>query len=245
MALSLNETTLLSALKSGSIFSVINSAISPSYGIYYSSQTKTKEKANQVALAPSSFIEVSRGRDASVTTAPLESGDYLSYNKVQRPAEINIVVAFEGWTGLSGDIPNLTNFTTMSRSGFLDALDKMVAATELYDIETPDTIYTSYDLTRYDYKINAREGVTLLMATLVFQAVQVISKSNEISPGQCIDASANYSTLEDINAVLNSLKNSIPSAFETAATTVKRSVLGQGGEAQLDAAVKKLVGLLS
>lgn len=244
MAFSINETTLINAVNGGGIFSIINSTLSPNYGIYYSSLTKTKEKASQRALSPTSFIEVSRGRDASVTTAPVERGDYLSFNKVQRPAEISIIVTFEGWTGFSGSIPNLTNFTGESRAGFLAALDDMVSDTEIYDIETPDTVFTSYDLTKYDYKVNAREGVTMLTVALVFQAIQVIPEQR-INPGQCINASVFDAGIEDVQAAINSAVNSISSALEDTASTVKRSVLGQGGEAQLDTAIKKLVGLLT
>lgn len=74
MAISLNETTLLNAINGGGLLSVINSSVSPSYGIYYSPLTKTKGKASSYALEPTSFIDVSRVKEASITTAPLEKG---------------------------------------------------------------------------------------------------------------------------------------------------------------------------
>ncbi|CAI0970721.1 Uncharacterised protein [Serratia quinivorans] len=255
MALSLNETTLLNAISGGGLLSVINSSLSPSYGVYYSPLTTTKSKASSYALEPTSFIDVSRVKEASITTAPLEKGDYESYNKVQRPAEINAIVVFEGWTGFSGSVPNLTNFTTSSRTEFLATLDKMISSTEIYDIETPDTTYESYDLSRYDYKVNSQDGITLLTVNLVFQAVQVTAKSNKVDPSQDTKspnlitqdggrAGTSDATLNEVNAAIASIKKQIPAAATKVATTVEKAVLGQGGKAQLDAAVKELVGLL-
>ncbi len=86
-----------------------------------------------------------------MVSAPIEQGSYSSFNKVKRPPIIRVLFTLEGWTGFSGSIPNLTNFTLTSRSDMLAALDAMVADAQVYDIETPDTTYEDYDLVRYNY----------------------------------------------------------------------------------------------
>lgn len=118
MAFSLNETTLLSAINSGNIFSIINSVLSPGYGIYLKSGLR--------ALSPTSFLGIEGGADASVVSAPIEKGSYNSFNKVKRPPVLRVLFTLEGWTGFSGSIPNLTNFTFTSRTEMLAALDAKI-----------------------------------------------------------------------------------------------------------------------
>lgn len=176
MAFSLNETTILSAINGGGLLSLINSVLSPGYGIYYSASGET-------VLTPTSFIGVEVQKSATVTTAPIEKGNYGSFNKVTRPAEINVTFAFEGWTGYSGSIPNLTNLTLTSRTDILRLLDVMVDNANTYDIETPDTIYEGYDLVDYGIRTN-KDEVTLLIVRATFQAIREmteVSITNETS----------------------------------------------------------------
>lgn len=233
MAFSLNETTLLSAINSGNIFSIINSTLSPGYGIYLKSGLR--------ALSPSSFLGIEYGADASVVSAPIEQGSYSSFNKVKRPSIIRVLFTLEGWTGFSGSIPNLTNFTLTSRSDMLAALDAMVADAQVYDIETPDTTYEDYDLVRYNYRTSDRD-VTLLTVEAIFQAVlqeaevtltSTTANSNTTSNGTSKAASvvtekanstATKSTLEDVKGALTGLKESVSSAATTVATSVTNAV---------------------
>lgn len=50
----------------------------------------------------------------------------------------------------------------------------------LYDIETPDKTWTSYDLVKYDYRTRSNNGPTLLTVSAVFQAVM---NTGEVSVG--------------------------------------------------------------
>ncbi len=97
MAFSINETTLLSAVNSGSIFSIINSTLYPSYGIYYNTvDAATTASAGSAPFAPTAWLGVERGSDASIVNSPIEAGSYTSYNKVKRPAELHVRFALEG-----------------------------------------------------------------------------------------------------------------------------------------------------
>ncbi|MCA6222440.1 phage baseplate protein [Photorhabdus antumapuensis] len=235
MAFSLNQTTVLSAFRSGNLLSAVNSMISPGYGIYYASGQNVGDKP----FTPTSFIAVEVTREASITTAPIEKGGYTSYNKVQRPGEVHVTFSFEGWTGFSGSMPNLTNLTLTSRSDVLETLNKMVSSAEIYDIETPDTTYTSYDLIKYDYRIKQDNGVTLLIVTAVFQAVQdiaevtmssnVTNKSNTTKNETAKGPSKNteqktgatkHATLSDVKKALTGLKKSVSSAATQVADKV-------------------------
>jgi len=231
----LNETTLLSAINGGGLFSVINSVLYPGYGIYYADGTGK-------ALNPTSFLGVEYGADATVVTAPIEGGSYTSYNKVKRPSFIRVIFTLEGLSGFTGSLPNITNFSLSSRTGMLSALDEMVANTRLYDIETPDTTYEKYDLVRYNYKTSDRD-VTLLTVEAIFQAVleeaevTLSSKtadskttSNNKKKGDSaannppLQGGAKDATQSDVSGALSGLKQSLSSAYSDIATKVTTTI---------------------
>lgn len=229
MNFSLNETTLLNAVQGGGIFSVINSIIGPGYGIYLKSGAK--------ALFPSSFLGIEYGADASVVSAPIERGSYSSYNKVKRPPVIRVLFVLEGWSGLTGSLPNLTNFSLTSRADMLGALDAMVSSATTYDIETPDTVYQGYDLVRYNYRTSDRD-VTLLTVEAIFQSVleeaEVIlsnstdesdSTKNETCKAASVKTEKIPAAVSDANqASLSSALSGLKSTLSSAATNVADKV---------------------
>lgn len=257
MNFSLNETTLLNAVQGGGIFSVINSIISPSYGIYYNDGTGK-------ALSPSSFLGVEYGADASVVSAPIESGSYSSYNKVKRPPVIRVLFVLEGWSGLAGSLPNLTNFSLTSRADMLAALDAMVEDTQTYDIETPDTTYEKYDLVRYNYRTSDRD-VTLLTVEAIFQSVleeaevtltsttaQSTTTANGTSQASSVvtekvNSSTSEATQSSVSSALTGLKNSVSSAATAVADKVSSSVnnLTQTTTASINGAATSAINKLS
>lgn len=175
---SLNETTLLSAINSGSIFSLINSAISPSWGITYNSvdPSLVSAFAGQTVFSPTGWISAEPLGEAAIVNSPIEKGSYTSYNKVRRPNELRVVFVLEGWSAYSGAIPNLTNFSTLSRTSLLGILEEMKNTASTYNIETPDQIYEGYDLAHYDYYVGADRGLTLLKVNATFQQVMDIGE---------------------------------------------------------------------
>lgn len=175
---SLNETTLLSAINSGSIFSIINSTLFPSWGITYNKvdETLTGVIPGTNVFEPTGWVSAEPVGDAAIVNAPIEKGSYTSYNKVRRPAELRVVFVLEGWSAYTGALPNLTNFSTLSRTGLLAILDTMKNTACTYDIETPDRVYEGYDLAHYDYSVSAKGGLTLLKVSATFQQVMDIAE---------------------------------------------------------------------
>ncbi|MGF2656342.1 hypothetical protein ACQUWL_28245 [Serratia marcescens] len=88
MRFSLNQATVLNAVRGGGLLSVVNIVLAPGYGIYYASGVKQSTKP----FSPTSFVVVEVGGEAAITTAPVEKGGYTSFNKVQRPAELHITL---------------------------------------------------------------------------------------------------------------------------------------------------------
>lgn len=100
MSFSLNVSTVLSAIQGGSLLSVLNSALSPTYRITYNTVDKSllTAAAGQEVFSPSGWVSVDRYGDANVTKGPVENGQYTSYNKVRQPSELRVILALEGWT---------------------------------------------------------------------------------------------------------------------------------------------------
>ncbi|ALX94892.1 hypothetical protein AV650_15625 [Serratia fonticola] len=265
MAFSLNQTTLMNAINGGGLLSILNSTLSPGYGIY---DAKTSAKA----FTPTSFISVEPVMDSSITIAPVELSKYSSYNKVNRPGEIRVTFSFEGLTGFSGAVPNVTNFTLTSRADIIEKLTEMVETANLYNIETPDTTYQNYDLTHFDYRTTSQD-VTLLIVSAVFQAVRdmgTVTLSNATSQNPTtnndickapavvsdqVNGSTKEATLDDVKKSLSGLKNSLSSAATEIASSVSSAVSEATGGVtgaingaatssidKLSAAVTELVG---
>ncbi|HDU3559036.1 TPA: hypothetical protein QIY38_001676 [Klebsiella aerogenes] len=173
MSFSLNVSTVLSAIQGGSLLSILNSALSPIYKITYNTvdESLLTVAAGQEVFSPSGWVNVDRSGDAMVTKGPVEKGQYSSYNKVRQPSELRIIFALEGWTAFSGALPNLTNFSLLSRSNFIQKLDEMKNTASTFDIETPDTVYYGYDLTHFDYFVGPYRGQTMLMANCTFEEI--------------------------------------------------------------------------
>ncbi len=255
---SLNETTLLSAINSGSIFSLLNSALTPSWGITYKKidprlnssyqsqasagplpQSASFLTSGQTVFTPTGWISAEAVSDAMVVNSNIENGSFTSYNKIRRPAELRVRFAHEGWTAYTGAIPNLTNFTTLSITDLLNTLEDMKNSASTYDIETPDRIYSGYDLVHYDYSKTAKNGQTLLVVSAIFQEILdvgevTISSPSTSSPpsnnGQSSQSSAvttdsNQSTaravtLDDVKNAWSSGTTSLSSALATTGSAI-------------------------
>ncbi|WP_313687910.1 hypothetical protein [Pantoea sp.] len=245
MAFSLNETTLLSAINSGSIFSIINSALSPSWSISFNKVDDDFAGAvsGSAVFTPTGWISAEPVGDAQVVSSPIQKGSYTSYNKVRRPKELRVKFALEGWTGYSGAIPNITNFTTLSRTELIKILDQMLETACTYDIETPDTIYTGYDLAHYDYMTSARQGLTLLTVSATFQAVMDVGEVTVSSQTTKTQASTNAtstqasavttdktqstatsSTLDQVKTAWTSANTSLSSALQSTSSAIVSGV---------------------
>jgi hypothetical protein len=99
-------------------------------------------------LQPDSFIDLEFRADMKIPTYPIEGGSFQSYNKVLMPYDARLTVA------CNGNGPQL-------RSDFLPAVEKLRLS------------LTLINLVHYDYRREARQGVTLLLVQLWFQKVIV------------------------------------------------------------------------
>lgn len=107
----------------------------------------------------------------SIADFPIERGGFESYNKVAVPFEVGFRFASGG--------------TALQRQALLRSLAAIAGTTQLYNVVTADSIYLNVNISRYDYRQTATDGVGLLQidvyATEIRQAVGA-GVSNTQSP---------------------------------------------------------------
>ena len=117
--------------------------------------------AGSVALTPDSFIEFEYRSERKIPTYPVEQGGFASYNKVALPFDINVIVTCSG----NG---------AMTKPAFLAAIQTLLAQLTLVSVVTPDATFPNCNLVHVDYRREARQGATLIIAQLKFQEIRVV-----------------------------------------------------------------------
>lgn len=110
-------------------------------------------------ITPDSFISFEYRGEQKIPNYPIEKGSFASYNKVAMPFDIRTVIACGGQGA-------------MTRQAFTDKLTAMLNAIDLYTVATPDAVYESVNLVHVNYRREAKQGVTLLLAELWFDEVR-------------------------------------------------------------------------
>ncbi|CAB5151651.1 hypothetical protein UFOVP148_55 [uncultured Caudovirales phage] len=117
-------------------------------------------KSGVAVLTPDSFVEFDYKEERKIPNYPIESGSFQSYNKVALPFDCRMTVTCSG-------------NKSMKKPAFLAAIEKLMASLELVTIVTPDGNYPNCNLVHVDYRREARQGATLIIAQLWFQEVRI------------------------------------------------------------------------
>lgn len=205
----------------GSLTQMIGAALAPEYGIY----AKTIDDLNfnplglqegEQVFVPSSWIKHEVIAESSISNAPTESGNYTSFNKVRRPAELRVVWTIEGWFAFNGDMEIPFSRANLSRSKMIETLEKMRLSAYTYNITTPDKTYSGYDLTHYDYQVSSNNGVTLLIVSAFFQQINQtlessVSSSSSDSGTTTTQSGTSSVTLDEAQSVNSNIVQSTDS----------------------------------
>lgn len=112
-------------------------------------------------LTPDSFVDFEYREEHKIPNYPIEQGSFQSYNKVALPFDARVTVTCAGKLG------------GMTKQAFLAAIEKLLASLDLVTIVTPDGNYPNCNLVHADYRREARQGATMIIAQLWFQEVRV------------------------------------------------------------------------
>lgn len=111
-------------------------------------------------LSPDSFIDFEYREERKIPNYPIEGGGFQSYNKVAMPFDCRITVSCNG----KGK---------MTKENFLNAIDTLMNSLTLINVITPNFTYKNCNLVHVDYRREAKQGVSLIIAQLWFQQVRI------------------------------------------------------------------------
>lgn len=111
-------------------------------------------------IRPDSVLGMEYRGEAKISTYPVEGGSFGSYNKVQAPYDLHIIMTCGG----AGK---------MTREAFLARMEALKASVELCSVVTPDAVYKSLNLVQFDYRRTSTNGVTLLTVDASFSEIRV------------------------------------------------------------------------
>jgi hypothetical protein len=142
----------------------------PSWGIV--------DQSGNPVITPDSVVSFEYRGDAKVCNYPVEQGSFSSYNKIAVPFDIRTVMTCGG----NG---------AMTRDQFITTLEAMKVSTDLYNFVTPDFLYENVNLVHFDYRREARRGVTLLSVEAWFEEIRESAAAIYSNPSQTTPSQAN------------------------------------------------------
>lgn len=96
----------------------------------------------------------------SIADFPIERGSFESYNKVAIPFETGFRFASGG--------------TDVERASMLSSIQAIAGNTVLYNVVTPDAVYIGVNISRYDYRQTATDGVGLLQVDVFASEIRQV-----------------------------------------------------------------------
>jgi len=114
-------------------------------------------------IVPDSFVDFEYREERKIPNYPIEQGSFQSYNKVAVPFDCRVTVSCSG----NGK---------MSKQAFLTAIQALLNSLDLVSVVTPNVTYENCNLVHVDYRREARQGATLILAQLWFQEVRIAQK---------------------------------------------------------------------
>lgn len=136
-------------------------------------------------LTPDSVLSLEWHGEERISDYPVQNGQFVSYNKVKVPFDLRMVMTCQGLNVVQSALQPVTQAINqalsniglaygqpMTRDAFLRQLDTMLDSTDLYDVVTPDKVYSNVNLVAYNHVKKHDEGGTLIIAELMFREVR-------------------------------------------------------------------------
>lgn len=117
-----------------------------------------------------SIVDFDYKQDFPVSDYQLEDGAFQSYDKVQLPFDVKVRVA-------SGS-------SASDREALLSSVRAAANTLDLYDVVTPEQVYSSCNITHIDFKRTSNNGVGLIIIDIWFIEIRITSTSTFSSTQQ-------------------------------------------------------------
>lgn len=118
---------------------------------------------SEAVIVPDTVKSFAYRGEARISDYPIEQGAFASFNKVQIPYDIRAVLVCDG--------------RKMDQGDFMTKLEQMKNSTDLFDIATPEVMYLKASLVHYDFRREARSGVTMITADCWFEEIREAATS--------------------------------------------------------------------
>ncbi len=145
-----------------------------------------------------SIVDFEYKQDWTLSEYQVEQGAFQSYDKVQLPFDVRMRVAAGG--------------SEANRASLLTTVEGIANSIELYNVATPEEFYLNCNVSHYDYKRTAINGVGLLVVDIWLTEIRVTSTSsfsNTQTPGTAgQQALGNVQALPQIPAATSQLVTS-------------------------------------
>lgn len=121
------------------------------WGVFYAD--------GQLAVEPDTFLGIEYRNSTRISNYPLEEGAFESYNKVADPFDVVVGLACGG--------------SMERRTEFLAVVRALAGSLDLFTVVTPEEVFESVNIERYDYKRSERNGVGLVTVNLYFKEIRI------------------------------------------------------------------------
>lgn len=118
----------------------------PVWGVY--------DDQNNLAVTADTISSLEYKQDWQISNYPVEDGAFQTYNKVQLPFEIPISFVSGG--------------SESNRRDLLNSVKAIAGNFSLYSVVTPEQTYTNVNVSHFDYRRTAKQGVGMIEVTVYF-----------------------------------------------------------------------------
>jgi len=158
-------------------------------------------------LTPDSVLSLEWHGEERISDYPVQNGQFVSYNKVKVPFDLRMVMTCQGLNVVQDALKPVTQLLDqalsnvglafgqpMTRDAFLRQLDSMLDSIDLYDVITPDKVYSNVNLVGYNHSKKNDAGGTLIIAELMFREVRELLPVGVVSVLPLTQISTNSET---------------------------------------------------
>lgn len=163
----------------------------PQWGIF--------DQSGGLVIEPDSFKDLNYKHDWRLPNYPMEKGAFQSYNKVQTPFATRIAMT-KG--GSPGEIET-----------FLNDVEDAADSTDLFDIVSPEYVYTNCSIEGIDYQRSSKNGVSLLTVELTFLEIRLAPSTNGTPDNSLFPNGANILNGGFLQSIPLTIGNSLTSSI--------------------------------
>ena len=114
-------------------------------------------------VSADTVVEFSYKEEYVVADYPIETGAFVSYDKVYQPFDVRVRYVAGG--------------SDANRQALLQSIEAIVGDLNLYDVVSPEAVYTNANVVHFDYRRTSSNGVKLLAVDVWLREVRIAGTS--------------------------------------------------------------------